>query len=132
MFLSFKVYSLIQTIITMLLSRDNGLVAPLTTSGLITAFGSRFDECLNAPDDNLEGFSSVMFAKHTLNHPGSLQWHNDPSEMFSLTLYTFFFHSSICASIVLKLNRCLMLTRENSPALPLRPLMPAFWRQKKT
>lgn len=29
--------------------------------------------------------SSDMLAKHTLNHPGSVQWQDDPGEIFSLT-----------------------------------------------
>ena len=69
---------------------------------------------------------SDILAKQTRNHPGSVQWHDDPGEMFKPTSYTIFFHSCSSDSNVSDSNKCLMSTQQNSPALVSRQLIPAF------
>lgn len=72
--------------------------------------------------------SSDMLAKHIRNQPGSLQWQDEPGEMFNPTWYTIFFHSSISASKVLEWRRCLISTQQNNAALLSKQLIPAFCR----
>lgn len=72
--------------------------------------------------------SSLILAKQTRNHPGSLQWHEDPGETLSPKSDTTFFQSSISASKVSDFSRTRISTQQNNPALLLKHGIPDFMR----
>lgn len=70
---------------------------------------------------------SLMFAKQTLNHPGSEQWQEDPGEIFSFTSHSIEFQRANSPSLVCSSNNGLRFIQQNSPAFPFKHSIPALF-----
>ncbi|WVZ25741.1 hypothetical protein V8G54_004285 [Vigna mungo] len=69
---------------------------------------------------------SLIFAKQTLNQPGSEQRHEDPGEMLSFTSCKKAFQSSSSPSLFAFSNSGLRFIQQNSPAFPFKHSMPTL------
>ncbi|PON42133.1 hypothetical protein PanWU01x14_284400, partial [Parasponia andersonii] len=71
---------------------------------------------------------SLMLAKHTLNQPGSEQWHEDPGEILSFISPRIESQSFNSPSLVGSSKSGLKFIQQNSPALPFKHSIPAPFR----